>query len=52
MTEDDCVAEVESDIAQDNSIKDPQHPEQLDISAAQNVPGLIRPTPKSKRHAE
>jgi len=37
---------------QDNSIEDPDYPEQQDVSAAPNVPGLIRPIQKSKRHAE
>jgi len=37
---------------QDNSIEDPESPEQRDVSAAPNVAGLIRPTRKSKRHAE
>jgi len=37
---------------QDNTIKDSESPEQRDVSAAPNVPGLIRPTRQSKRHAE
>jgi len=37
---------------QDNSIEDPESAEQWDVTATANVPGLIRPTPKSKRHAE
>jgi hypothetical protein len=52
VSEDDCVADVESDMDQDNSINDPESPEQQDVSAAPNVPRLIRPTRKSKRHAE
>jgi len=51
-SEDDCAADVESDMEQDNSIEDPESPEQRDVSAVPNVPGLIRPTRKSKRHAE
>jgi hypothetical protein len=51
-SEDDCAADVESDMEQDNTIEDPESPEQRDVSAAPNVPGLIRPTRKSKRHAE
>jgi len=51
-SEDDYVADIESDIEQDNSIEDPECPEQRDVSAASNVPGLIRPTRKSKRQAE
>jgi len=50
--EDDCAADIESDINQDNSIEDLECPEQRDVSAAPNVPGLIWPTPKSKRQAE
>jgi len=51
-SEDNCAADVESDIEQDNSIEDPVCPEQWDVSAAPNVPGLIRPTQNSKRQAE
>jgi hypothetical protein len=51
-SEDDCTADVESDMEQDNPIEDPESPEQRDVRAAPNVPGLIRPTRKSKRHAE
>jgi hypothetical protein len=51
-SEDNCAADVESDMEQDNTIEDPESPEQRDVSAAPNVPGLIRPTRKSKRHAE
>jgi len=51
-SEDDCAADVESDMDQDNTIEDRESPEQRDVSAAPNVPGLIRPTRKSKTHAE
>jgi len=51
-SEDDCAGDVESDIEQDNSVEDPECPEQQDVSATPNVPGLIRPTRKSKRQAE
>jgi len=51
-SEDDCAADIESDIEQDNSIEDPECPERRDVSAAPNVPRLIRPTRKSKRQAE
>jgi hypothetical protein len=51
-SEDDCVADVESDMEQDNTFEDPKSPEQRDVSTTPNVPGLIRPTWKSKRHAE
>jgi len=49
--EDDCVADVESDLEPDNIIEVPECPEQLDWSVAPNVPRLIRPTRKSKRQA-
>jgi len=51
-SEDNCAADIESDIGQDNSVHDLQSPEQRDVSAAPNVPGFIRPTRKSKRRAE
>jgi len=44
--------DVESDIEQDDSIGDPNSPAQWDVSAAPNVPGVIRPTRQSKRQAE
>jgi hypothetical protein len=37
---------------QDNTIKDPESPEERDVSAAPNIPELIQPTWKSNRHAE
>jgi len=46
------VANVESDIEQDNSIEDPDGPEQRDVSTTPNIPGLFRPTQKSKKQAE
>jgi hypothetical protein len=51
-SEDDCAVDVESDMEQDNGIEDPESPEQREVSAAPNVPALIRPTQKLKRHAE
>jgi len=51
-SEDDCAADVEYDMEQDNSIKGREYPEQRDVSAAPNDPRLIRPTQKSKRHGE
>jgi len=51
-SEDDCAADGESDMDQDNSMEDPESPEQQDVSAAPNVPELIRPIRKSKRHGE
>jgi len=51
-SEDDCVADVESDIEQVNGIGDSECLEQRDLSAAANVSGLIRPLRKSMRLAE
>jgi len=51
-SEDDCAADDESDIEQNNGIEDSESPEQQDVSAAPNVPGLVWPTRKSKRQAE
>jgi len=51
-SEDDCAADSESDIDPNNGIEDPECPEQQDLRAAPNVPGLVRPTRKSKRQAE
>jgi len=45
--EDDCGADVESDWEQDNSIEDPDCPEQRDVSATPDVPKLIWPTRRS-----
>jgi hypothetical protein len=45
-SEDDCAAEVESDMEQDNIIEDPESLQQRDLSAVPNVPGLIWPTQK------
>jgi hypothetical protein len=51
-SEEDCTADDDSDIEQNNCIEDPECREQQDVSAAPNVPGLVRPTRKSKRQAE
>jgi len=51
-SEDDCAADDESDIEQNNGIEDSECPEQQDVSAAPDVPGLVQPTRKSKRQAE
>jgi len=50
--EDDCAADDESDIEQNNGIEDSECPQQQDVSTSPNVPGLVRPTWKSKRQAE
>jgi len=51
-SEDNWVADIESDIEQDNSIEATECPEQWDVGGPPHVPRLIRPTPKSKRQAE
>jgi hypothetical protein len=51
-SEDDCAVDDGSDIGPNNGIEDLECPEQQDVSAAPNVPGLVRPTRKSKRQAE
>jgi len=51
-SEEDCAADDKSDIEHNNGIEDPECPEQQDVSAVPNVPGLVRPTRKSKRQAE
>jgi hypothetical protein len=47
-SKDNCVADIESDIQQDNSIEDLQCPEQQNVSTVPNFPRLIRPTGKFK----
>ena len=51
-SEDDCAADIESNIQQDNSIEDPERPDQRDVSTTPNIPRLIRPTWKSKRQVD
>jgi hypothetical protein len=46
-SEDDCAADDESDIGPSNRIEDPEYPEPQDVSAAYDVPGLVRLTQKS-----
>jgi len=48
----DCAADNDSDIGPNNHIEDPECPEQEDVIAAPNVPGLVPPTRKSKSQAE
>ena len=45
-SEDDCAEDNESVIEQNNGIKDSECPEQQGVSAAPNVPGLVRPIRK------
>jgi len=47
-SENDSAADDESDIGPNNGLEDPYCTEQQDVSAAPNVPGLVRPTRKSK----
>ena len=49
---DDCGADIEFDNEQDNSIEEPDCPQQRKVSATPNVPGLIGPTWNSKRQAD
>jgi hypothetical protein len=51
-SEDDCTVDDESDIEHNNGIEDPECPAQQDVSAALNVPRLVRLTRKSKRQPE
>jgi hypothetical protein len=51
-SDDDCAADVESDIENANGIEDPECSEQQDESAATNISRLICPVLKSKRWAE
>jgi len=48
----DCGVDVESDIVQENRIKNPVCQKQRHVSPAPHVPGLICPTQKSQRPAE
>jgi len=50
-SEDDCEADIKSDIEPDNGIKDPESPEQQDVCAAPNIRRLIWPTGRSRRQA-
>ena len=51
-SEENCAADDDSDIVHNNCIEDPECPQQKDVSAAPNVPGLVRQTQKSKRQAK
>jgi len=50
-SEDDCVAENEFNIEQNNGIEIPKYPEQQDVSAVPNFQRLVWPTRNSKRQA-
>ena len=47
--DDDCEADNESDVELDNCFEDLECPEQQDVCAAPNVPGLIGLTRRSKK---
>jgi len=51
-SEDNSAALDQLEIEENNCIEDPECPEQQDVSAAPNVPGLVRPTRKWKGLAE
>jgi hypothetical protein len=51
-SEEVCTEDDESHIEHNNGIEDPECPEQQNESTTPYVPGLVRPTPKSKRQAE
>jgi len=51
-SEHDWEVDNESEIDLDNSIRNLENPEQRDVSAAPNVPRLIQPSQRSKKHAE
>jgi len=50
--EDDWEADNESDMELDEAVEDSATPEQRDVSATLNVPGLIWPTWRSKKMAQ
>jgi len=50
-SEDNYAADDETHLEHNKGIKDPECPEQQDVSAGPNVPGLVRPTRKLKRNA-
>jgi len=51
-SEEVCAANDDSDIEHHICIEDPECPEQQDVSAEPNVPGLVRLTRKSKRQSD
>jgi hypothetical protein len=51
-SEDDWEADNESDMELDNGSEDSETPEVRNVSAAPNVPGLIRPIGRSKLKVE
>lgn len=51
-SKEDCDMHDESGIEYDNCYKDLEYPQQREVCAAPNVPGLIRPTSWSKPKPE
>ena len=51
-SEDDWVADNESDMERDNGSEDADTQKQRNVSAAPNVPGLIRSLQQSKKNVE
>jgi len=51
-SEDDWEADDESDMKLQHGIENAEPPEQRNVSAAPNVPGLIRPVRRSKKKVE
>jgi hypothetical protein len=52
ISEDDWEADIESEIELENAIEDTEMPEHWNVSAAPNVPGLIRLTRRPKKIVE
>jgi len=51
-SKDDCDADNESDVERENCFEDPECPEQRDVCAAPNIPGLLRPIGMTKKRTE
>ena len=51
MSKEDLETDDESNLEQENGINDPQTPAQREVSATLDVPGLIRPSLRSKNKA-
>jgi len=51
-SKDDCDADTELDVELENCFEDPECPEQRDVCATPNIPGLIRPIGRSKKRTE
>ena len=51
-SEDNCEADVKSDMELDNGMEASESPELQDVSSTPNVLGVIRPTRKLKNKAE